>query len=156
METVRIADIDGWIGPADVKKPISRAVRAERIALNYYELDPGDSLGFGYHRHEAQEELFYVRRGTVTFETEAGDVTVGADEIVRFAPGEWQRGTNDGSERANVLAIGAPQDGGETTILRDCRECGNRTAQEIERPTDDADALVTVCVICGTETGRFT
>jgi len=155
MEKVRIDDIDRWMGPAAEKKPVSRALGTEHVALNYYELESGESLAFGYHRHENQEEVFYVQRGTVTFETEAGDVAVGPAEAVRFAPGEWQRGTNEGSERAVVLAVGAPTDTGESTVLRKCLECGERTPQEIQR-AEDADALVTRCVDCGTETGRFT
>lgn len=154
METVHIADVDRWMGPAAEKKPVSRALGAKHVALNYYELDPGESMGFGYHRHEDQEEVFYVQDGTVTFETEEGDVAVERGAVARFAPGEWQRGTNRGTVRATVLAIGAPRDGGETTILRECPECDERSPQEIERATD-AEALVTRCTECGTETGRF-
>ena len=155
MERVSLDDVDSWMGPADVKRPLSRALGTEWMALNYYELAPGDSFAFGYHHHTDQEELFYVLEGTATFETEAGEVTVGPGEAIRFAPGEWQRGTNEGDERVVALAMGAPADPGESVVLRSCPECGTETDQEIER-APDADALVTLCVECGTETGRFT
>jgi len=74
------------MGPADVKRPLSNELDADDVAVNYYELAPGDSFGFGYHRHADQEEVFHVQRGTVTFETEDGDVDVSAGEAIRFAP----------------------------------------------------------------------
>ena len=155
MQKTRIEDIDSWMGPASVKRSLTKALGAEDVAMNYYELEPGESFAFGYHSHEDQEEVFYVVEGEATFETEDGDVTVGAGEAVRFGPGEWQQGWNRGEETVRALALGAPQDGGETTVLRECADCGERTEQEI-RPTEDRDALLTVCLDCGAETGRFT
>jgi len=155
MEKTALDDVGDWMGPADVKRPLGRALGLEDAAINYYELGPEDSFAFGYHRHADQEEVFYVQRGTVTFETEDGPVEVGAGEAVRFEPGEWQRGVNEGDERVVALALGAPADAGETTILRECPDCGERTPQDVDRAAD-ADALVTLCEDCGAETGRFT
>ena len=155
MRKARIEEIDSWMGPASVKRSLTRALGAEDVSMNYYELDPGESFAFGYHNHQGQEEVFYVLAGEATFETEGDDVTVGAGEAVRFAPGEWQQGWNRGEERVKALAVGAPQESGETTILRECPDCGERTEQVIQR-AEDADALVTLCVDCGAETGRFT
>ena len=155
MKKVALDALDSRMGPADVKRPLSRALDTDEVALNYYELAPGDGFGFGYHRHEGQEEVFYVQRGTVTFETEDGDVDVSAGEAVRFAPGEWQLGTNRGDDRVVALAIGAPADAGRTEMLRECEHCGGRTENRIEM-TDDREALVTRCEQCDSETGRFT
>ncbi|MCT9095014.1 cupin domain-containing protein [Haloarchaeobius sp. HME9146] len=154
MEKVTIEDVNSRMGPAAVKRRLTDALGATDMALNYYELAPGDSLGFGYHRHSAQEEVFYVQSGTVTFETDAGDVAVAAGEVIRFGPGESQLGTNEGDERAIVLAMGAPQESGELHMVRECAACGERTEQDIEL-TEDRDAIVTLCVDCGAETGRF-
>ena len=154
MEKVRIDEVDSWQGPADVKRPLGRALGLEHAAINYYELDPGESFAFGYHRHADQEEVFYVLDGVATFETEDGDVTVDSGELVRFAPGEWQQGRNESDERVRALAVGAPAESGETVIRRECPGCGERTDQEIERASDGA-GLVTLCVDCGAETGRF-
>ena len=171
MRRVRIEEVDSWMGPASVKRSLTRALGTEDVAVNYYELEPGESFAFGYHRHADQEEVFYVLEGEATFETgeprngsepesgdaagDEGEVTVSAGEAVRFGPGEWQQGWNRGGTRVKALALGAPTESGETTILRECPECGERTGQEVRR-AEDADALVTVCVECGTETGRFT
>lgn len=155
MKKVALDALDSRMGPADVKRPLSKALDTDDVALNYYELAPGDSFGFGYHRHAGQEEVFYVRDGTVTFETEDGDVDVSAGELVRFAPGEWQLGTNRGDDRVVALAIGAPADASATEMLRECDDCGGRTENRIEM-TDDRDALVAICEQCAAETGRFT
>ncbi|WP_439028169.1 cupin domain-containing protein [Haloarchaeobius sp. DT45] len=154
MKKVTIEDVNTRMGPATVKRRLTDALGATDMALNYYELAPGDSLGFGYHSHGAQEEVFYVQAGTVTFETEDGDVVVEAGEVIRFAPGESQLGTNEHDDRATVLAMGAPQEAGELHMVRECPDCGERTEQSIEL-TADRSAIVTLCVDCGTETGRF-
>jgi len=153
MQQVRIDEIDSLMGPASVRRPISRALDAEHVALNHYELEPGETFGFGYHRHPDQEEIFYVLDGTATFETEFGDVEVQAGEAIRFEPGEWQLGRNDGGERLRALALGAPAES-STEMKRNCDGCGGRQRNRIERAAD-GDALVTICESCGTETGRF-
>ena len=155
MKQVALDDVDTRMGPADVKRPLSTALDAERVAINYYELGPGDSFGFGYHRHPDQEEVFYVQSGTVTFETEDGDVAVSGGEAVRFGPGEWQLGTNRGEERVVALALGAPADAGAAEMYRECDDCGGRTENRIEM-AEDRDALVTRCEQCDAETGRVT
>jgi uncharacterized cupin superfamily protein len=154
MEHVAIDDLDNWMGPADVKRPIGTALCTEHMGLRYYELAPGESTAFGYHAHENQEEVFYVLDGSLAFETEDGEVAVGAGEVIRFAPGEFQRSHNPGEDRTRVLGIGAPADAGELTLLRECPDCGERTDQAVEAVADGA-ALATVCVDCGGETGRF-
>ncbi|MHB9287676.1 cupin domain-containing protein [Halobacteriales archaeon Cl-PHB] len=154
MQHVAIDDVDDWIGPSAVKRPLARALGAENVAINYYELDTGDQFGFGYHRHPDQEEVFYVLAGTATFETEDGDVAVEAGEALRFAPGEWQLGRNDGDQRVEALALGAPADASDAEIRRECDDCGERTPASIER-AEDGDGLVTVCEDCGAVTGRY-
>jgi uncharacterized cupin superfamily protein len=155
MERVSLDEVRDLMGPADVKRKLGDALGAEHAAVNYYELAPGDSFGFGYHSHEDQEEVFHVLEGTVTFETATGDVEVGPDETVRFGPGESQLGTNRGDERVVAIAVGAPKDPGELHLLRECAECGGRTPNTVEL-TDDRVAIVTVCLECGFETGRWT
>jgi len=159
MEKVRIGDVENAVQPAAVMRHLTEPLGATDLAINYYELDPGDSFAFAYHSHEIQEELFYVQSGTATFETESGDVTVEAGEIVRFPPGELQRGWNRGDERVTALALGAPLEYGEQTTLRDCPTCGERTDHDLDRRAD-ADAptgevVVAICEACGTETGEW-
>jgi uncharacterized cupin superfamily protein len=155
MEKVRVADVSRTTAAA-VKRPLTDALGTTDVALNQYELAPGDAFAPAYHAHERQEEVFYVFEGTATFETEAGDVTVGPGEVVRFPPGEFKRGWNRGEERVVALALGAPIESGTVTKLRDCPTCRERTAHRLESLGDEAGTRVAVCERCGTETGRWT
>lgn len=153
MERVRIDAVEDWMGPASIKRPLGRALGTTEMAINYYELAPGESFAFGYHRHTEQEEVFYIQSGTATFETEAGTVAVESGEAIRFEPGEFQQGTNQGDERVVAVALGGPAEPGETEIRRVCPDCEEQTPQRVE-PLEDA--LHTLCVNCGAETGQFT
>lgn len=155
MRKVRLANFSSRMSPADVSYPLADALGTTNVSLNYYELDEGDSTSFGYHAHEAQEEVFYVQAGTVTFRTDDENVPVRSGELARFAPGEYQRAVNEHADRAIVLAIGAPREAGETTILRYCEDCEAETTQTIEL-ADDRESIVARCENCGSETGRFT
>ncbi len=154
MDKIRIDDVDQRLDSATVQRPLTDAVNATNVALNYYELAPGDSFAYGYHMHEKQEEVFVIQEGSVTFETEAGDVRVDAGELIRFAPGEYQQGINTGDERVVALAVGAPREAGQSEILRRCTSCDERTPNTVER-VDEGAAKITRCLECGSETARF-
>jgi uncharacterized cupin superfamily protein len=154
MRKVDPSEMETRLGPAAVSRPLSDALGTTDLAINYYELAPGDSTAYGMHAHSDQEEVFYVLSGQVTFETREEPVTATAGEAVRVGRGEYQRSRNDGDERAVVLALGAPRDGGETEILRDCPDCGDPTPQELSM-NDDRTAVLAACTVCGTVTGEF-
>jgi uncharacterized cupin superfamily protein len=125
------------------------------LAINYYELAPGESFTLSAHRHSDQEELFYVRSGTATFETEAGDLTVEAGEVLRVPPSTFQLGTNRGDERVTALTLGAPREyRGQTQWLVDCDDCGERTVHVFEKAEARND-LVCRCTDCDTEAHRI-
>jgi uncharacterized cupin superfamily protein len=154
MRKRSLDEMDDRMGPADTIRPLTDALGLADLALNHYELDPGDSFAYGFHAHAEQEEVFHVQSGTVTFETTEGNVEVGPGELIRFGPGEYQRGVNEGGERVRALAIGAPQESGETEILRQCPDCGGRTPHDVTL-ADDHEAVLAVCAECGAESGRF-
>jgi len=54
------------MGPAHVERSLTKALGAEDVSMDYYELEPGE----------------------VTFETESGEVTASAGEAIGIAPGE--------------------------------------------------------------------
>jgi mannose-6-phosphate isomerase-like protein (cupin superfamily) len=166
MEKVDVDELESRMGPGSVRASLTKPLGLSNLGANHYELAPGEQLAFGLHAHSDQEEVFVVQSGTVSFETypdrdaaragEGGEtVTARTGDVVRAAPGEYQCGRNDGSERAIVFAIGAPQDGGDLDLLRDCEPCGERTDHHIEL-TDDRDAVLAVCDACGGETARYT
>lgn len=79
MEKITILDLEppSTTSPAEVY-PLGDPLGTTDIAINYFELAPGDRFGFDLHRHLDQEEVFYIQQGTATFETEEGDVEVAA------------------------------------------------------------------------------
>jgi uncharacterized cupin superfamily protein len=154
MERVAVDDLENSIQPAAVMRHFTKPLGLTDMALNYYELEPGDSFAYAYHNHEVQEEIFFVVSGTATFDTEDGPVEVGPKAAIRFDRGEFQRGWNRGEERVVALAMGAPLEYGEQVKLRYCESCAEETDNDLSRD-DDEDAVVAVCTECGTETGRW-
>ena len=158
MERVAVDDVDVVTNPMgvhDIRKPVSRALGTDHVAMNYFELAPGDAFSGGLHAHDDQEEIFYVRSGTATFEVgrDRERVTVGPDEAIRFAPGEFQSGfvPEDADEEVVAWAIGAPgarHDWDRIRSVVECRECGGERVHDTEL-TDEARFRFT-CTDCGT------
>lgn len=156
MEKVRIDEQERYMGAASEWRPLDQGLGVENLSLSYYELEPDDGYLFGgLYRYETREEVFYVQEGTITFETEDGEIEAEAGDVVRFAANEWKGGTNRGPERAVMLQLGAPQERGERTYLRECSDCDDRTPQDFEL-TDERDYFISYCGECGTELVRFT
>ncbi len=147
MEHVSVDAVAAEGRSADVRAGLTGPLDLTDAAINYYELAPGDGFSGGLHTHTDQEEVFYVLEGTATFETQDERVDVDAGEAIRFAPGEYQTGTNATDERVRGLAIGAPRDQGETRSAVECRECG---ADYHEVHIDDGQMCL-VCPGCGHE-----
>ena len=156
MEKVAIDGVDNVTNPLgvhSVRKPVSGALGTEAFAMNYFELEPGESFSGGLHTHHDQEEVFYVQAGEATFEVgrEREEVSVAAGKCIRFAPGELQTGTNESDERTIGFAIGAPKarhDFGAMESIVACRECDEETAHELDLTEQGAFHLT--CTECGT------
>ena len=142
MRVVAIDDVDVVANPMgvhEIRRPVSRALGTEHVAMNYFELSPGEAFAGGLHTHEDHEEVFYVLSGTATFEVgrERERVDVAAGELIRFAPGEFQSGfvREDADEAVTAWAFGAPgarHDWDAIRSIATCREC------ETERVHDAA------------------
>lgn len=158
MEQVAIDEVDIEINPLrvhEVRRPVSDALGTTDVAMNYFELQPGESFSGGLHTHVDQEEIFYVESGTATFEVglERESVTVEAGELVRFPPGEYQTGgvAPDADEPVVGWAIGAPGRHHEPDGIRSvipCRECGDEEIHETEMTADGTFNFE--CTECGT------
>jgi len=157
MNHVRVDDLENDVQPAAVMRKLTEPLGLTDMAINYYELEPGDSFAFAYHSHEVQEEVFWVLSGTATFETETGPVEVDAGEVVRFDREEFQRGWNYGDERIRAIALGAPLEYGTQPKLRYCADCDAETDSDLHRTEDatGAEVVVARCLDCGAETGRW-
>lgn len=147
MEHIEIEDVEpgGFGGDATMRR-LTGALGAEDLSINHYRLDPGEGFSGGKHTHLDQEELFVVLSGTATFDTEAGTVELDEGEAIRFAPGEYQTGYNDGDEQVEALALGAPANSTEIRVPVECRECGHDALAAV--PGDDG--MTFVCPECGT------
>ena len=81
----------------------------------------------------------------------AEEVTVGPDEAIRFAPGEFQVGHNEGEERVAAFAFGAPDarhDFDAIEAATFCPECGEETGHSLA--LEDGSFGFT-CEACGLE-----
>ncbi|WP_435551989.1 cupin domain-containing protein [Natrinema sp. CGMCC1.2065] len=153
MEKTAIDDVEIEVNPMDVhsvRRPISDALGFTDFAMNYFELEPGESFSGGMHTHHDQEEVFYVQEGTATFDTEEGEVIVDEGEVIRFEPGDFQTGYNDTDEQVVGFAFGAPKskhDWDQLESLVYCQECEEEIGHGLEL-TDDGNFRLT-CTECG-------
>ncbi len=157
MEKVSIKDVEvepNPLGVHEIRKPVSRALGTTDFAMNYFELEPGESFSGGLHTHHDQEEVFYVMEGTAVFETPDDEHVVEAGELIRFAPGEYQQGVNDPDEGEGAVvgwALGAPgsmHDWSELESLVYCRECEEETGHSVDL---EGTAFSLECTECGNE-----
>lgn len=171
IETTTQDDVAG-------RTKLSPALDATNVAINRYRIWPGEGLPGGLHAHRDQEEVFVVLHGTATFETYppldddalAGDrpggdeLRVEAGEVVRFAPGEFQSGRNDGEGELDLLALGAPRETGDVRIPFACPDCGGSTLQldvggeslSLACPACDAERVPAPCPDCERDELRTT
>lgn len=148
MDKVSIDDVDpGAFGRDIDRRGLSEPLDTEDVAVNRYRLEPGERFSGGLHTHMDQEEVFIVLEGEATFETMDGEIPVGAGEAIRFAPGEFQSGKNDGEEPVVAFALGAPRGTQDVRVPQECPECGHDNMRAI--PGDDGFTLV--CPECEAE-----
>ncbi|PSQ33057.1 cupin [Halobacteriales archaeon SW_10_68_16] len=148
MEKVTIDDVEPSAFGRDIdRRGLSDPLGATDVAVNRYRLAPGERFSGGLHAHMDQEEVFLIVEGGATFETLDDEITVGAGEAIRFAPGEYQSGYNDGDGELLAFALGAPRETEDVRIPRECPDCGNDNMRAI--PGDDGFDLV--CPECGAE-----
>ena len=158
MEKVTVDDVRNEVNPLqvhEIRRPVSDELGTDHVAMNYFELAPGDSFSGGLHRHHDQEEIFHVQEGTAVFEVgeQREEVTVEAGEVIRFAPGEFQMGyaAERVGNRVTGWAIGAPgatHDWSQLESMIACRECD----EEQPHATELAEGRFRfTCTECGAE-----
>jgi mannose-6-phosphate isomerase-like protein (cupin superfamily) len=140
MDHLAIDEIDHIEHPAHVntvRKPISEVLGTTDFAMVFNELAPGEAFSGALHTHYDQEEVFYIIEGTAMFERgkNRNRIEVSENELIRFAPGEFQRGFNATDERVVGLVFSAPgaeHDWAEEELLIECRPCDEETIHGIE------------------------
>lgn len=66
-------------------------------------LEPG--CGIGYHVHENESELFYIVKGSATYNDNGTESTVTVGDVMICAPGEGHCITNHGEEVCELVAV---------------------------------------------------
>ncbi|EMA33231.1 cupin domain-containing protein [Halobiforma nitratireducens] len=156
MERISIGDLPAEPYDENLhtdRRELTEPLSLEGVSMVQYTLEPGERFSGAAHAHPDQEEVFVVLEGEATFEVgRAADddgpqrVTIEENEALRFAPGEFQTGWNDGDDRLVALALGAPRETGDVLIDRipvldaavACPDCG-RDTMRIVSAGDDAD-----------------
>jgi uncharacterized cupin superfamily protein len=149
MEKVTIDELPADNNPGggeETARRVAEALGTADVGLVHYDLDPGQNLSGGVHTHMDQEEIFYVMDGTLTFRTLEDEIEVGAGEVVRFAPGDFQQGLNEGDEPVTALGIGAPKGSTDVRVPQPCGACGESDTLRFV-PGDDGMELQ--CPDCG-------
>jgi mannose-6-phosphate isomerase-like protein (cupin superfamily) len=171
MQKVPAADVEPvphLMGANTDRRPLSRAIEAMGFAATVLELAPGESFSGAPHKHNSQEELFYVVEGTATWETKAAAgaepevVEVGPNEAIHFTEDDvFQMGSNQSDDVVQALAVGVPgtrHEWEDALGLVDCPECGVETvhtfsvvegAADVRMP--DPEEMIIACRECGNE-----
>jgi mannose-6-phosphate isomerase-like protein (cupin superfamily) len=155
MRLVSVEAVEHAPHPRDavgLRRLLGSELDTDELDLTHFELAPGEQFSGAYHRHLEREEVFYLVSGTATFETEAGEVTVSAGEAIRFAPGDWQLGRNDGSDPVEALLVGSPKQLAPVEARLDCPDCETETTFRVDPdPQDSGDEMTERrrCLECG-------
>lgn len=83
------------------------AESGSRYSVSEWWVEPGH-MGAHPHRHEGNEELFFVIQGTMTFQVDGRDVESPAGTFIRIPAGVMHGFENRSSERAGVLNVFIP------------------------------------------------
>jgi mannose-6-phosphate isomerase-like protein (cupin superfamily) len=95
--------------PSDMSARFARGpIGGETLGLSLFALEPGFRLPFG-HKHEGQEEVYVVVRGTGRIKVEGEIVEVGEWDAIRFDK-DTMRNVEAGPDGIEYLAFGAGPD----------------------------------------------
>jgi mannose-6-phosphate isomerase-like protein (cupin superfamily) len=121
---------------ADRFVPLRRHLGVTAFGLNQMVLRPGERGRI--HRHERQEEVYLVLRGTLTLEVEGRPQDLAEGELARVAPEVRRRLVNLGPGVCAVLAIGAAGEhaGRDGLAYADWDDDAPRPPQEVPLPED--------------------
>lgn len=86
-------------------KPVIPRNEVGKCSVSFVELEPGN-YAYGYHYHEANEEVFYIISGTGIVRTPQGEITVNAGDAITFPAGaEGAHVIRNGSETEKLVYI---------------------------------------------------
>jgi uncharacterized cupin superfamily protein len=93
-----------------VQRAVGDEAGLENVALNCYEVEPGEEIPLAYHYHDDQEEVFYVTAGELHVETPEGERVVPEGQLFVADPDSPHRAfvPKDADASVRALALGAP------------------------------------------------
>jgi mannose-6-phosphate isomerase-like protein (cupin superfamily) len=100
-----VPDVFGGKYPGEMKM-LAEPLETEQVAFTYRRM-PQHSGGKGSygHRHNTQEEIYYVVSGELQFKLEDDVIDVPAGGAVRVAPGTVRSVWNERPEEAELLIV---------------------------------------------------
>jgi uncharacterized cupin superfamily protein len=126
------------LDPATTERFVSlrRALGVSSFGINQMRLAPGERGRI--HRHEHQEEVYLVLRGTLTVEVERQEHDLAEGELLRVGPELRRRVLNRGPGACLVLALGGAgaHNGRDGLAYSDWDDAEPRPPQEIPLPDD--------------------
>ena len=103
--------------PAELEAQFARtALGGETLGLSLLTLAPGFRIPFG-HRHEGQEEVYVVLRGSAQVKVEDEIVELAEWDAIRFDTGAM-RAVQAGPDGVEYLAFGAGADPRDAEIVQ--------------------------------------
>jgi len=91
-----------------------RAIDGETLGMSLFTLEPGFRIPFG-HKHETQEEVYVVVRGSARVKVEDEIVELAEWDAIRF-PKDTMRQMEAGPNGVEYLAFGAGDDPNEAEM----------------------------------------
>ena len=116
--------------------PLRRQLGVSAFGLNQMVLRPGERGRI--HRHERQEEVYLVLRGTLTLEVEGEERDLAEGELARVGPEVRRRLLNRGPAPCVVLAVGGDGEhaGRDGLAYTDWDDDDPKPPQEVPLPDD--------------------
>ena len=104
--------------PSEMEARFARkALEGETLGLTLFTLAPNFRVPFG-HKHEGQEEVYVVLRGSARIKVEDEIVEVGPLDAIRIDM-DTMRGVEAGPQGVEYLAFGAGDDPKDAEMVKD-------------------------------------
>lgn len=114
-------------------RALTKALEAEQVAVTLIRVPPHSDFEQGTgHRHEEQEELYIVTRGTLTMRFGDEVREVGAGSVVRVAPQTVRSHRNLGDEPVELWAVSRKIEDSDSTKVDDFWEASPQARQSAE------------------------
>lgn len=104
--------------PSELEARFARtAIEGKTLGLSLLTLEPGFRMPFG-HRHEDQEEVYVIVRGSARIKVDDEIVEVGEWDAIRFDT-NTMRDVEAGKDGVEYIAFGAGEDPRDAEMVQD-------------------------------------